>query len=55
MARESLMLMMGLLQQEKCMENCGGAVGVTTKNRLFIRTHTQKHTNKVTTEKRSDS
>jgi len=40
MARKSLMLMMGLLQQEKCMENGGAAAGVTTKDRpLHQNTH----------------
>lgn len=52
---ESLMLMMGLLQQEKCMENCGAAARVTTKDRPFSRTHTHKNRNEITTEIRSDS
>ena len=55
MARKSLMLMMDLLQHEKCMENCGAVAGVTTKGRPFIRTHTRKNTNEITTEIRSDS
>jgi len=49
------MLVMDLLQHEKCMENCGAAAGVTTKGRPFIRTHTRKNTNEITTEIRFDS
>jgi hypothetical protein len=49
------MLIMGLLQQEKCMEDCGAAAGVATKDRPFGRTHTHKHTNEITKEIRSDS
>jgi len=55
MTRKSLMLMMGLLQQENCKEKCGAAAGVTTKGRPFFITHTHKHTNEITTEIRSDS
>jgi len=52
---EKLMLMMGLLQQEKCMENCGAVARVTTKDSPFMRTHTHKNMNEITTEIRSDS
>jgi hypothetical protein len=47
--------MMGLLQQEKCMENYEAAAGGTTKAGHFIITHTHKHMNERTIDIRFDS